>query len=180
MNLCASTVRSWLKPRTGNRIETTYTQVTSILSVCANWWNSNSDLCANVFERLCTCKGRGGVRHLHSGGDMFAPGHTSTVLRSTVHCPGTNSARIHLTSRPQAESAEEGCLKLRHRKHQKYARRKHSYELTDKEEGGCLRYSNSSWNSTLTKAWFRYRHEICHKIYITRFSMLKILHNKNE
>ena len=79
------------------RIETTYTQVTCILSVCANWWNSNSDLCANVFERPCTCKGRGGVRHLHSGGDMFAPGHTSTVLRSTVHCPGTNSARIHLT-----------------------------------------------------------------------------------
>ena len=95
---------------------------------------------------------------------MFAPGHTSTLLmstvlmstllksnvltstllRSTVHYQATTLLASILLNRPQAESAEEGCLKLRHLKHQKYARRKHSYELADKEEGGCLRYSNSS------------------------------------
>ena len=177
MKLCAPTVQSWL--------------------FASNWQKDRDNLHSGDlhFERLrklvklkqrsvckCLCtpvhlQGRGGVRHLHSGGDMFAPGHTSTLLmstvlmstllksnvltstllRSTVHYQATTLLASILLNRPQAESAEEGCLKLRHLKHQKYARRKHSYELADKEEGGCLRYSNSSWNSTLTKAWFRYR-----------------------
>ena len=106
---------------------------------------------------------------LHLGTHQLCSGPLCTAQATTL------LASILL--RPQAESAEEGCLKLRHRKHQKYARRKHSYELADKEEGGCLRYSNSPWNSTLTKTWFRYRHEICQKIYTTRFSIPKILQN---
>ena len=99
-----------------------------------------------VCKRLCTpvrLQGREGcdtctqaATCLHLGTHQLCSGPLCTAQAPTL------LASILL--RPQAESAEEGCLKLRHRKHQKYARRMHSYELADKEDGECLRYSNSS------------------------------------